>query len=425
MKENAKYIVVVIGSFILLLLVEHFAPKPVDWKQTFRHTDKIPYGTYILYRELPDLLNSPLTENTQTFYERVLVKDTAAANYILIQENLQMDSLDVKALLSLAEAGSDVFIAAEHIGAPLSDSLLIAIYENYSLKNKPLSEILTDSVGLFMVNPKLQSPLPYFLKRGSASYHFASAKSATVLSLNTYRAPVYVKVPYGKGNFWLHCVPLMFTNYYMLQNHREYIAAVFSYLPPRRIVWDEYYKRPDRDKSRSPVRFLLSQPSLAWAWRLLLITIFVFALFGIKRRQRAVPIIRPPENTSLEFVKAVGRLYLLNPNYKETAKRKIRFFMERLRTKYGISTAGHFPLPPNRAFFGEEWLGYVAKKTGADATAVRQLFQHIAWIESTLSSEIDSKDLLQLSRLMEAFYESQAKKQVSNRVMRVIISNKD
>ncbi|MCS7019831.1 MAG: hypothetical protein RMJ87_11740 [Cytophagales bacterium] len=405
MRGNAKYIAIVVGSFLLLLLIEYLSPKPIDWNATYKNDDVIPYGNYILYRELPKLLNQPIEENNQTFYERLLLKDTAIANYILIQENLSIDSLDALALLQLVRAGSNVFIAAQYISSYLRDSLLLDINDNVYAINKPLSEELTDSVGVFMVNPNLELPSLYFLKRGTASYHLESRQSATVLSLNTYRVPVYIRVPYGKGNFWLHSVPIMFTNYYMLyRNHREYIAATFSYLPPHKIVWDEYYKNKYRGKSYSPVRFLLAQPQLAWAWRLLLFTTLIFALFGIKRRQRAIPIVQPPENTSLEFVKIVGRLYFLNPHHKAIADYKIRFFIEQLRTKYGISIT----LPAEFVSHDKVRLNQIAQKTGVDKELVQRLFQQIAQIESTLKPEISEHDLLQLSRLIEDFYAKQA-----------------
>jgi methylphosphotriester-DNA--protein-cysteine methyltransferase len=80
--------------------------------------------------------------------------------------------------------------------------------------------------------------------------------------------------------------------------------------------------------------------------------------------------------------------------------------MEQLRHRYGITTAGHFPLPPKRATFDEAWLNQIARKTGVEAATVRRLFQQIAWIESTQLQEIAAEDLLQLSRLIEDFYRS-------------------
>ena len=36
--------------------VEYYRPKPLDWTPTFQNKDKIPYGTYVLYDVLPDIL---------------------------------------------------------------------------------------------------------------------------------------------------------------------------------------------------------------------------------------------------------------------------------------------------------------------------------------------------------------------------------
>ncbi|MCB2378227.1 DUF4350 domain-containing protein [Hymenobacter sp. BT635] len=39
--------------------VEYYRPKPLDWRPTFESNDKIPYGTYVLYQVLPDVLGVP------------------------------------------------------------------------------------------------------------------------------------------------------------------------------------------------------------------------------------------------------------------------------------------------------------------------------------------------------------------------------
>ncbi|UOQ65229.1 hypothetical protein [Hymenobacter volaticus] len=36
--------------------VEYYRPKPLDWTPTFQNKDKIPYGTYVLYDLLPDIM---------------------------------------------------------------------------------------------------------------------------------------------------------------------------------------------------------------------------------------------------------------------------------------------------------------------------------------------------------------------------------
>ena len=50
-----------VGIALLLILsliytwYEANRPRPVDWSETYSPKDKIPYGTYITYRSLPEL----------------------------------------------------------------------------------------------------------------------------------------------------------------------------------------------------------------------------------------------------------------------------------------------------------------------------------------------------------------------------------
>lgn len=46
---------VLFGSYVA---VEYYRPKPVSWTPTFENDDKIPYGTYVLYSLLPELLGT-------------------------------------------------------------------------------------------------------------------------------------------------------------------------------------------------------------------------------------------------------------------------------------------------------------------------------------------------------------------------------
>ncbi|MBD2768156.1 hypothetical protein IC235_09660 [Hymenobacter sp. BT664] len=50
------------GAYVAL---EYYQPKPVDWRPTFINKDKIPYGTYVLYDQLPRLLGTDSIETTR------------------------------------------------------------------------------------------------------------------------------------------------------------------------------------------------------------------------------------------------------------------------------------------------------------------------------------------------------------------------
>jgi hypothetical protein len=55
MKGDRKYIVLLACVFILLVLIEYYSPKPVNWKPTFSKKDKIAYGDYVVFDYLSDI----------------------------------------------------------------------------------------------------------------------------------------------------------------------------------------------------------------------------------------------------------------------------------------------------------------------------------------------------------------------------------
>ncbi|OGX90620.1 hypothetical protein BEN49_22135 [Hymenobacter coccineus] len=43
------------GAYVAL---EYYRPKPLDWSPTYINKDKIPYGTFVLFDQLPRLLGT-------------------------------------------------------------------------------------------------------------------------------------------------------------------------------------------------------------------------------------------------------------------------------------------------------------------------------------------------------------------------------
>lgn len=87
------------------------------------------------------------------------------------------------------------------------------------------------------------------------------------------------------------------------------------------------------------MRFVLNQTSLKWAYYLGISGILLFVVFKAKREQRIIPIIRPLENSSIEFAKTVGALYYEYRDYTDLIHKKINFFLEHIRSNYHINTA--------------------------------------------------------------------------------------
>ena len=94
----------------------------------------------------------------------------------------------------------------------------------------------------------------------------------------------------------------------------------------------------ERIPRETPFKFILSHEALKWAWYSLLIITLIFVIFRAKRTQRIIPVLKKPENASIEFTKSIGTLYYQQKNHKKLALLKMKLFLEYIRNHYFIST---------------------------------------------------------------------------------------
>lgn len=127
---------------------------------------------------------------------------------------------------------------------------------------------------------------------------------------------VLFKTPKGNGEVVFLLSGGLLTNYFTSNpSNFEIVSAIGSELGKGPIVVDHYRgssANPDEvdygQMERSPMSFILSYPTLRWAWYILVAALGLFMLLKLYRRERIVPIINPPKNQSLEFAKSLGIL---------------------------------------------------------------------------------------------------------------------
>src|SRR5690554_586322 len=342
---------IILGLFIIVLLgiigTEILRPKPINWKPSYTATDKIPFGSYILFQELQHIFpGQPVHEVNESLYNILADRDSmGTSNYLIVNDFLELDQQEAKQLLKYVDRGNDVFIAATSFGRYLSDTLNLAVAFLYTIKE--------DTLLLQLTNPIFQKK-EYSLSRGSYHTHFTSLDTLNTVVLGhiSYagireiqdtvprerkKDPNFIKVKYGKGYFFLNTSPQAFTNYYMLKGNQQYVANSLSYLKNTLTYWDNY-KKAGRIIINSPMRFILNQPALAWAYYLTVIGILVFVLFKAKREQRIIPVLKPLQNSSIDFARTVGSLYYEHKDYSDLITKKCNYFMEYLRSHYYINT---------------------------------------------------------------------------------------
>jgi len=115
----------------------------------------------------------------------------------------------------------------------------------------------------------------------------------------------------------------------------------------------------------------------------------IFMIFNAKRRQRIIPIKVPLQNTTVDFTKTIGNLYLQEGNHHIIIDKKIIYFLEKIRTDYLIDT---FHLD-------ETFINRLHQKTGKDKADIENIVRLIKRHRNNLPST--EKDVIEISKAID------------------------
>lgn len=392
MTKDWKYIVYISLLGFLLAFILLSKSKQHDWSFHLSHLSKEPYGTYGLTKLIPGhIKNEKLFNSYKTIYE---LKDSLQSqeNIFIVCSRFSPDQADASVLLTLVENGATAFISANDFSGTFADTLGLNTGDSFFQGENSFSQ--SDSASLHFVSPAMDSSRRFHYKRANIHNYFRKIDSvkAAVVVKNDFNQPVTVRIKKGKGALILNCTPIIFTNIYLLANqHHDFVAASLSYLPEKPTYRTEFYHL-GRMEIATPLRFILTNEPLSWAYYITVITLLLFMMFEAKRKQRIIPIIKPLTNTSLEFVSTIGNLYYQRGDHRNIADKKIQFFFDFIHAHYFLSTTQR----------DEGFVSLVARKSGAGEHTVRSL---IGIINKILPKEkIEKEELFSLNALLEEFY---------------------
>lgn len=229
---------------------------------------------------------------------------------------------------------------------------------------------------------------------------------------NTDSNDVFIRVNYGEGAFYFHSIPISFTNLSLLKEKNvEHMERVLSCLPDAQPVWDKYGQMdftlymekfgnsPDSgsgfDRPRnSPLQFILSKQSLKWAYYVLLGTLLFYILFQMKRKQKIIPAVAKNENSSLDFIDTVSKLYLQQYKHKNILRHKYRILLNFIRERYYLSAA-----KPD-----QQYISMLSKKSQLEEDRISRLFATFESIEK--STNVSDEMLITVHQQVEYFYKN-------------------
>jgi len=386
-RKEIRFLIPIVITIVILFVIKMSEPEQIDWSYDFSKNGTIPYGGYIVHDILPDLFPTTEIINREVpIYNVLKVNYYYKTNYLFINSYFAPDELDTQYLMDYVKRGNNVFISAFDIQGNLADSLQIKTYGNI-FNDDTLKIILTDSV--------ISSDKGYTYNKGNFGSYFINydTVNTNVLGKNQNGKTNFIRVKLGDGNIFLNTVPLVFSNYHLLNEENiDYVYRAISCLPVQKTIWDDYYKAGNKFSS-TPLRFIISQEPLRWAYYIALLSVILFMIFYGRRKQRIIPIISPLRNTTLEFVDTVGNLYFQQKEHKNIAVKKITYFLDYLRNRYFIKSGS----------FDDEAIKKISDKSSFPIVKLKNILLLIEQVKT--SKNISEAELVNINSQIENFYE--------------------
>lgn len=357
MKLNRAFIVLIIVLMVVMLLFETTAPNRYRWDDYSQsHFSKQPFGCYVmdsvLRASLPQGYDVVGPGNKMLEYKTL---KSSKRTYLFTNNYNDFANSISSSVLNLIKDGNNVVIASDNyyfhndINERLEFSIQSIDYKYYSSAKEELSnDELLDYVDW---HPGERfSPATYRIK-SAFCHHDLYLSDSSYRTLATIDKEIssyygsYTKTitvagirDYGKGKVIVVSMPLIFTNYGILDNNMRPLALrLLSECGDLPVVrFDSTLTSSDDEmqaEEGSPLRYLLSHRPLRWAFYLALATLVAFVFFSARRRQRVIPVVKPPKNHMMDFVKRIGGIYFQRHDNLDLLIKKCAMFSNTVRAK--------------------------------------------------------------------------------------------
>ena len=394
-----KLIILIAVYVVAITAYAMMRPTPMDWTESFDRNDRIPFGTYVMFNELESILRpTSLEVSSLPIYNEINREQAADGTRLYICPAFILDDLDTWELLSWVETGNTAFISANGFSDLLLEELEVEM--NLELMDTFSVEQIVQSsnrgVELTFV-PETQWDLP------SAICHVSFTIEDSVLTQGVTGLGEYsngnlnfVRAEYGEGAIYMHTLPHTFTNYLLLDSMRGaagYSAAVLSHLNEgEHIVWDDYYATGGLS-NRNPFQVMGQYRGFRWSYWIVIVTVLLFVIFTARRKQRAIPLIEPRRNTSLDFIRTIGDLYFQRGSHGDLAMKKIAYYHTFVKTNYRTELTD----------YSQDEATQLAERSGKQPEVVKALFKTIQ--ELNKAENINREMLIDLQRQFDLYYE--------------------
>jgi hypothetical protein len=421
----------VIGILALFLWLGQRNKDQHNWSLSYDPKSREPYGTAVVHDILRGYLPTQKLEDLKERITKSLPTDGAATsgNFVFVGDGFLPDTADTDKLLLFVHNGGRAFIAANAVPNYLLNRVAVTICNATEDDGEEddfyhaFESHYADSANLNLKHPQFAENQPFKYYRFSknerqrtswayidtldANESYCTEEANKLAPIGTMNGDMvnFAKINYGKGTVFIHTTPLAFANITLLDSSKlPYMSKVFSHLQDGIVYWDNKSRtssevvekmngsNPKIDKD-SPLKFILAQPSLRWAWFLMLGLVGIYFILGAKRRQRIIPIMEEKTNTSLQFIQTISLMYFRGQEHVRICDMKIKQFQTFVRERYHLNTR----------LMDDDFIKLLAMKSNIEDADIRK----ITLFEKRLAyNDITEDAMIELHRLLARFYKN-------------------
>lgn len=384
-----------------------------DWRESYSIKAEEPFDLSDFHRLAKSHFErNQLLDHATSFQTAFSDSASGPLTYMFVGTSQYLSRAETDSLFGAVRAGADAFIATdayseyfiEQLGIGFRRVMRVDSTESYFLQHP-------DFAGK-------EYKLSYFFRDTLSNCFWTSWETAddanylnqnsdvVLLGVNAARNAHFVRVGLGKGHFFLHFAPVVFTNLMISRDSGlVYSLDVLRHLNPKStLLWDEISRKPKPDyepgssDSRSPLSFVLSEPALRTAWYILLGSLVLLLVFRSRRAQRIIPVLPVNRNGTMEFTRAIGREFHRTRNYSALQREQWQVFLAYVRQHFGLSTQ---TLDTN-------FIQRLTSRTGQPLEQIKELIQTG---EQFAQRHISAQEAAQFHRALARFYQQHRKNQ--------------
>lgn len=394
-KKGTIYIVIAVVTLMAFMLLQYNKPKEINWFPSYVASHKIPYGTYVFNTIMEAIFPEQLQQVYIPPFEFIAENETLEGSYLFINNNIQFNKEELNSLLDWTSKGNTLFIASKNFEEGLRDTL--GFDTDYYYGGFETSQKQEHT----LVNPNFQlkdsklfdrdTSTPYFSKIDTLNTTVLGQVAITVDEEQQLQVNI-LQQPFGNGHIILSTFPEAFTNYFMLKGaNKDYTGGLLSYLAADKPIYIDNHYRSGKAFYTSPMYIFLNTKELKWAYYIALIGALFYVIFEGKRKQRAIPVVTPLVNRTMDFTRTISDMYYVQSDQKAIAEHKINYFLDWIRTRYYLGSISK----------EDDFYNNLANRSGHSTEFVIRVFSFMEQLRD--SDQLTDADLLQLNTLIQKF----------------------